>query len=231
MNDFLQQPHLLVIDDDPRLRELLASYLREQQFLVSTAANAADARALLPLFQFDAAVCDVMMPKEDGLSLTRFIRSQGTLPVLLLTAMGDAPDRIAGLEAGADDYLPKPFEPRELLLRLQAILRRVAKLRREAPRLRFGRWQFAASLGLLEDGAHTQKLTTAESNLLRILTENLGQPLTREQLADLSKSRGDVRAIDVQITRLRRKLETDPKTPRYLQTVRGEGYVLYADAE
>lgn len=224
-------PHILVVDDDARIRTLVSRFLTAEGFVATTAPDAAAARALLERLSFDAMVVDVMMPGEDGLALTRSIRAQGDMPVLLLTALGEAESRISGLEAGADDYLPKPFEPRELVLRLQAILRR--RPRHQAPvHLRVGRWRYSLEDNTLTDGDEELRLTGVEANLLRALASRTGQVLSRDELAALcALEAGGERTIDVQVTRLRRKLEDDPRLPRILQTVRGKGYLLRAEAE
>ena len=222
------KPHVLVVDDDQRICALVSRYLQEQDFVVMTAFDAAQARALVESFSFDVLVVDVMMPGETGLEFTQALRKENKTPVLLLTALGEAMDRIAGLEAGADDYLPKPFEPRELVLRLQAILRRTGHRPGGAQALKVGRWIFQSDGDELRDGDTAVRLTAAEANLLRALAKTPGVPLSREALAaDLGIAAGD-RTIDVQITRLRRKLEDDTKAPRIVQTVRGKGYLLRA---
>ncbi|HET8725959.1 MAG TPA: response regulator [Alphaproteobacteria bacterium] len=226
------QPHILVIDDDRRLRELLRRYLADNGFLVATAADAAEARAKLSALEFDLMVMDVMMPGENGLQLTEALRRSLNTPILLLTAMGESDDRIRGLESGADDYLPKPFEPRELLLRIHAILRRAEPKAEpvETGPARFGAFSFDPKREeLLRDGERVH-LTTAEASLLRVLATRAGEVLSRETLSELGRIGGNVRTVDVQVTRLRRKIEEDPRLPRYLQTVRGEGYVLRVDA-
>jgi two-component system phosphate regulon response regulator OmpR len=222
-------PHLLVVDDDTRLRGLLARYLGEQGHMVTTAESAKVARAFMRSLAFDLIVLDVMMPGESGLDFARALRAEGcALPVLMLTARGEAEERIAGLEAGADDYLPKPFEPRELLLRIAAILRRAAPLREEPP-IRLGRWRFDPDRSELIAGDETVRLTEAETSLLRLLAETPGVIVSREELVERSSAAVNERSIDVQVNRLRRKIEVDPRTPRYLQTVRGSGYVLRPD--
>jgi len=222
--------HILVVDDDTRLRELLRRYLVEQGFRVTTAKDAAGARDRLKSFDFDLLVLDIMMPGETGLQMTRALRQDGEVPILLLTAMGEAEDRIEGLASGADDYLPKPFEPRELVLRINAILRRVHK---PEPALvgevSFGAFSFDLAREELRQGAKFVRLTTAESALLKALARHPGVPVSREALSAESPVANNPRTIDVQMTRLRRKIEKDPKYPRYLQTVRGTGYVLMAD--
>jgi two-component system phosphate regulon response regulator OmpR len=221
------RPHVLVIDDDDRIRDLVARYLTEHGFVVATTSGAAEARQALEAFTFDVLVVDVMMPGETGLDFTRDLRTRSDIPVLLLTALGETDDRIAGLESGADDYLPKPFEPREMVLRLQAILRRRPKPQDLKKPVRIGRWVYDPAGNTLIDGAETQRLTTTEISLLNALVLKAGQVISRDDLArmcDMDDS-GE-RTIDVQITRLRRKIEEDSRMPRYLQTVRGKGYLL-----
>jgi two-component system phosphate regulon response regulator OmpR len=230
-------PHILVVDDDTRLRGLLGRYLGEQGFVVSTARNAADARTKLISLSFDLMVLDVMMPGETGFELTRSLRSGGAangLPILLLTARGETEDRIEGLEAGADDYLMKPFEPRELLLRINAILRRAPKPQASVKtELRLGAWSYNPERDELRRGDEIVALTGMEAGLMRVLAAAPGQVLSRETLADRSAVGQAIndRTIDVQVTRLRRKIEADAKNPRYLVTVRGGGYSLRPDAE
>ena len=217
--------HILIIDDDSRLRALLRKYLSENGYRVSTAADAADARVKLGGLDFDLLVLDVMMPGEDGLALTESLRRQSRVPILLLTAMGEPEDRIVGLEHGADDYLVKPFEPRELLLRIGSILRR--SLRTEIADVAFGDFRFDAGRNQLRREGRAVHLTTSETALLRVFAGNPGVILSRGQLSR-DAGRGSERSIDVRVTRLRRKIEADPKAPCHLQTVRGEGYVLWA---
>jgi two-component system phosphate regulon response regulator OmpR len=229
------EAHVLVVDDDARIRTLLQKFLVRHGFWVTTARDAAHARALLEGLEFDILVLDVMMPGEDGLALTASLRERMTTPILLLTARGDAGDRIEGLEAGADDYLPKPFEPRELLLRISAILRRVPKPgpRSEPPRtVQLGAVRYDLTRGELWRGRDLVRLTATEAMLMRIFAARAHEPVTRSELVeDLGggDAQAQERAIDVQITRLRRKIESDPKAPRYLQTVRGSGYMLAPD--
>lgn len=228
-----ERPHVLVVDDDVRLRELIRRYLVDQGFLVSTAADAKEARSRLSSLAFDIVVLDVMMPGESGLDLTRDLRRESELPILLLTAMGEPEDRIAGLESGADDYLAKPFEPRELKLRIDSILRRTAPAalagQAGAPPLRMGRYSVDWERGDLVDGETRVRLTGGEAALLRLLAEKPGTVFERQTLAERLGLDGSERSVDVQVTRLRRKLEPDPRLPRYIQTVRGEGYVLRPD--
>jgi len=224
------QPHVLVVDDDRRLRELLQRFLAENGFRVSTAHDAAAARAQMRAFDFDLLVVDVMMPGESGRDLTRTLRRDHAVPVLLLTAMGEAEDRVAGLESGADDYLVKPFEPRELVLRLQNLLKRAPRPKTGAPPVRLGRFTFDPARGELARGGEPVHLTSAEVAILRTLAAQPGATVRREALG--GKGRGGVlaRSVDVQVTRLRRKIEPDPASPRYLRTVWGEGYMLVPDA-
>ena len=227
--------HILVVDDDERIRDLLKRFLSRNGYLVTVARDAAHAERLLESLAFDLLILDVMMPGEDGISFTARLRSAAQVPILLLTARGETEDRVAGLEAGADDYLPKPFEPRELLLRVSAILRRVVP---EAPpaeppkSLAFGDTSYDLIRGELKRGEDAIRLTSTEQALMRVFSRQPNEPVSRSQLAEqLGGSNSDVqeRAVDVQITRLRRKIENDPKNPRYLQTVRGAGYMLTPD--
>ena len=222
-------PHVLVVDDDDRLRELLRKYLSENGFLVVTASDAADARAKLTTLAFDMIVLDLMMPGESGLDFADDLRKESAIPILMLTAMGEPEDRIAGLERGADDYLAKPFEPRELLLRIRSILRRLPKQPDEPVVVRLGDVLFDPGREELRRDGVPVRLTSIEAALLRTLAENPGTILSREELGERTGAAGGGRAIDVQVTRLRRKIEPDSKLPRYLQTVRGKGYVLRPD--
>ena len=221
------EPHLLVVDDDARLRELLRRYLSDSGFRVTAAADASEARSNLASFAFDLAVLDVMMPGESGLELTRALRADGRIPVLLLTAMAEPEDRINGLEQGADDYLSKPFEPRELVLRVRNLLQRRPATDVASKDIRFGGCRFDVVRGELYRGGDLVHLTAAEAGLLSMLAQKAGQAVSREELS-ISLS-GNVRNVDVQMTRLRRKIEHDQRFPRYLQTVRGTGYVLKPD--
>ena len=226
------EPHLLVVDDDPRLRELLRRYLSDNGFRVTVAVDAEEARASLASFAFDMMVLDVMMPGEDGIDLTRALRAQGQpprLPILLLTAMAEPEDRVNGLEQGADDFLAKPFEPRELVLRIRNILERRGEPAAEERGVRFGGFRFDVVRGELSRGDDIVRLTAAEASLLSALATKAGQAVSREELSQSAQFRGNARNIDVQMTRLRRKVEPDPRYPRYLQTVRGTGYALKPD--
>ena len=222
--------HVLVVDDDARLRGLLSRYLAEQGFRVTTASHAAEARDKLRVVQPDLLVLDVMMPGETGLSLTGALRAErANVPILLLTARGAPEDRIAGFEAGADDYLPKPFEPYELVLRLRAMLRRVAPAPAPLPSgpVRLGTLSFDVTRAELSGPDGVVHLTGGESALLEALARKPGEVLSREEIVGtLQMDEAGERAIDVQVTRLRRKIEADPREPRFLHTVRGRGYVL-----
>lgn len=227
--DFQSLPHILVVDDDDRIRALVSRYLNEHGFLSFTAADAEEAREILKLGVFDALILDVMMPGQDGRSLTRDLRNEGDVPILLLTAMGEAEDRIEGFQSGADDYLTKPFDPRELVLRLQSLLRRRPAPVQVQARYRIGRWVYDPQVPELVSGDEIVRLTDVEANLLKALCQTPDEILSREVLADLCDVDAGERTIDVQVTRLRRKLEEDSKLPRYLQTVRGKGYLIRAE--
>ena len=229
----LLESHLLIVDDDERIRGLLQKFLIRQGFWVTAARDAEHARRVLAGLEFDLIVMDVMMPGEDGISLTRSLRSEKvSTPILLLTAKGETEDRISGLEAGADDYLAKPFEPKELLLRINAILRRVpadTTLNAGPKVLHLGPVRYNVERGEMWRGEELVRLTATESALMKIFSSCVNEPVSRAKLVeDLGRDTGQAqeRAVDVQITRLRRKIEADPKQPRYLQTVRGAGYML-----
>jgi len=230
------EPHLLVVDDDARIRELLRRYLAGSGFRVTVAGDAAEARLKLASMEFDLVVLDVMMPGENGFDLTQSLRrtaapgEAGRTPILLLTAMAESEDRITGLERGADDYLAKPFEPRELVLRIRNILQRVPAAGAEPRRhVRFGPFRFDLERSELSRGDEPIRLTAAEAGLLATLMRRPAEPISRETLAEEAQFSGNVRTVDVQMTRLRRKIEADPKFPRYIQTVRGTGYVFKPD--
>lgn len=239
MTNSSPQFRLLVVDDDRRLRELLVKFLSESGFLVSSATNAAEARAYLASQSVDLIILDIMMPGEDGLSLTRSLTetNQGQkkggnrgIPILLLTAQDQVDDRILGLDVGADDYLTKPFEPRELLARIKAILRRALPVGEVPPsELMLGAYRFNLLTGVLTKEGETVFLSSTEMVLLKILAMNPHKPFSREDLAQRIGHRVSERTIDVQITRLRRKIGDDSRQPRYLQTVRHIGYVLSPD--
>ncbi|MEM6940866.1 MAG: response regulator [Pseudomonadota bacterium] len=227
--------HLLIVDDDERIRALLQKFLMRNGFLVTAARDAGHARRILSGLDFDLLVLDVMMPGEDGLALTKSLRETMETPILLLTAKGETDDRIVGLEAGADDYLAKPFEPKELLLRINAILRRMPDTAAAdaAPKvLSLGPIRYDMERGEMWQGDDLVRLTATEVQLMKIFSAQPGAPLSRAKLVEeLGRDRGQAqeRAVDVQITRLRRKIEDNPKQPRYLQTVRGAGYMLAPD--
>lgn len=223
-------PHVLVVDDDRRIRDLLSTYLGKHGYRVTRAATAAEARKALAGLSYDALVLDVMMPGENGLSLAKGLREDGmTVPMLMLSALSDSKDRINGLSAGSDDYLVKPFEPEELLLRLQSLLRRVKPPVATAREIRFGECSFIVDAGELRKLGNVVHLTSRERDILRILGRSAGRTVSRAELAVQEMDEG-ARAIDVQITRIRQKIEDDPSMPVYLQTVRGQGYCLQAEA-
>lgn len=219
-------PHLLIVDDDTRIRTLLREYLADNGFRVTVAGNAKDARNLLHSLDFDLLVLDIMMPGENGVDLTRSLREEKDVPVLMLTALSETDSRITGLEAGADDYLPKPFDPRELILRINNILRRggpppVPKIEQ----LVFGPYTFAIGRRELKKSGVPVRLTEREQEILSLFAERAGETIPRHELVGRGSDIGE-RTIDVQINRLRRKIENDPANPIWLQTVRGIGYRL-----
>jgi two-component system phosphate regulon response regulator OmpR len=233
------QPHILVVDDDRRIRDLTARFLSAQGFNVVTANDAADARGKMKSLAFDLLVLDIMMPGENGLELTTHLRTESDVPILLLTARAETEDRIAGLETGADDYLTKPFEPKELVLRIQSILKRARPVERTAAQrrvIKFGEFLFELDRRRLFRGEEPVYLTEAETDLLTQLAARAGEAVSRDELSSSTAEAEDPaaessgsRQIDVQVTRLRRKIEADPRFPRYLQTVRGRGYLLQPD--
>jgi two-component system phosphate regulon response regulator OmpR len=215
--------HVLVVDDDARLRQLLQTYLCQQGWYVTVAANTTEADELLGYFVFDALIVDVMMPGESGLDFVQRFRTHAATPVLMLSALGEADHRIAGLEGGADDYLAKPFEPRELLLRLQ----RLAKPTLERASV-FGSFAFQRESRSLTHQGQPVYLTATETALLALLIEHEGQAMSREALFSALKMEGNERTLDVQITRLRKKIEANPKQPLFIRTLRGEGYAFFS---
>ena len=227
------QAHVLLVDDDERIRTLLQKFLVRNGYLTTAARDAAHARRLLAGLDFDIAILDVMMPGDNGYILCSEIRETRDMPILMLTAKSETSDRITGLEAGADDYLPKPFEPRELLLRLKAILRRAPSSGGALPKvLQLGPIRYDLERGEMWQGQEPIRLTATETSLMRIFAASPHEAVSRTTLVEKLGRDGNQtneRAVDVQITRLRRKLEADPKQPRYLQTVRGEGYMLAPD--
>ncbi len=224
--------HILVVDDDRRIRELIKSYLMENGFLVTVAGSATEARERMRGLQFDLIVLDIMMPGETGLKFTETLRAGNEdVPVLMLSALADTDDRIAGLATGSDDYLVKPFEPRELLLRIKNLLRRSVQVQPTATTdVRFGEFSFNVMRGELRRAGELIKLTSGEKDLLRQLANKSGEPLSRLELSQPG-AEDSARGVDVQINRLRQKIEADPSTPVYLQTMRGAGYALFVDEE
>jgi len=218
--------HILVIDDDTRLRNLLGRFLDENGFHVSLAKDTAEARKLMQELMFDLLIVDVMMPNENGVDFTNDIRQNSRIPIVMLTARGEFDDRIKGLEAGADDYLPKPFEPKELLLRINNILKRMSITLDPEHICCFGEFSFNLAESRLKKGEEFIHITDSEAKILNILCKEKGNAVSREKLSALCGGIDD-RSIDVQITRLRKKIEQNPKQPHYLQTVRNHGYVLY----
>jgi two-component system phosphate regulon response regulator OmpR len=219
--------HILVVDDDDRLRALLKKFLSEQGFMVTAATDAADARRKLKWFVFDTIILDVMMPGENGFELLASLPEDQKSSVLMLSAMSEAEDRIRGLESGAEDYLTKPFEPKELVLRVRNILRRNSAQRQKERVVSFGDLRFDLATSQLKRGSDNIYLTSSEVAILKLLAENAGKPVSREELSALMPGSGNERTVDVQITRLRKKIEDSEGKPLYLQTVRGAGYVLY----
>jgi len=220
--------HILIVDDDDRIRELLREYLQNNNFYTTTAKNSLDAKKKISLLKFDLIILDIMMPGQSGLELTREIKEKSDQPIILLTAMGETSDRISGLETGADDYLPKPFEPKELLLRIKNILKRIKSGKNLNPVLKFGDIRVDLEKMSIKSKKGIAKLNTAEKALLEKMILSVGQIFQRDQISQIIKLTKE-RAVDVMITRLRQKIEPDPKNPKYLQTVRGNGYVLWTD--
>ncbi len=222
------KPAILLVDDDYRIRSLLSRYLWNDGFIALTAGDAGEARNMLEIICFDMLILDRMMPEEDGLSLAGSIRQKSDVPIIMLTALGESQNRIDGLEAGADDYLPKPFEPKELVLRIQSILKRRPQKTgtlNDSP-VKIGRWAFDPHGHILEDSQDRIMLTTAEATLLRHMISQPNTTVDRYMLGEIFGLQPDSRAIDVQVTRLRKKIEDDPKFPKLIQTVRGQGYLL-----
>ncbi len=220
--------HILVIDDDSRIRGLIGKYLVENGFRVTLAESSDVARAAMRGLIFDLLVLDVTMPGDDGIVLAKEIRQSSDIPIIMLTARSEPEERIKGLETGVDDYVPKPCEPRELLLRINNVLRRAELKNDEAGELQMGSFVFHIARGELKKEGKSVKLTERERDLLRLFAQRPGSPIPRHELAT-SGANGSERAVDVQINRLRRKLEADPSNPVYLQTVRGKGYILHAE--
>ena len=221
-----EKKHILIVDDDDRIRELIKEYLENNDFYITTAKHAEDAKNKIKLIKFDLIILDIMMPGQNGLDLTKEIKSTSDQPIILLTAMGETSDRVFGLETGADDYLPKPFEPKELLLRIKNILKRIKKNKNLNPILKFGDIKVDLEKMSIVSKKGEAKLNAAEKSLLEKMVLSAGQIFQREQISKIVKLSKE-RAVDVMITRLRQKIEPDPKNPKYLQTVRGNGYVLW----
>lgn len=220
--------HILIVDDDQRIRDLLARYLSDHGYRTTVARDVAAARATMDGLSFDLLVLDVMMPGENGMDFARDLRGNSDIPIMMLTARGEADERIEGLEIGVDDYIAKPFEPREMLLRIQNILRRVDSDEAAVEEVRMGTLVFHVARGELRDGSVSVKLTERERELLRLFAGRSGETIPRHELF-AEETTSSERAVDVQINRLRRKIESDPANPVYLQTVRGKGYILHTD--
>jgi len=220
--------HILIIDDDDKIRDLLKQYLKKNNFLVSTSHNAEDAEEKISLVKFDLAIVDIMMPGKDGLQLTKEIREKIDLPIILLTAKGETEDRIKGLEYGAEDYLPKPFEPKELLLRIHNVLKRVKKEKNFKDAIKIGKTLIHLKKMEIQNDRKAYKMSMTERSLLENLISSAGRIFTRDEISKITGLTKE-RSIDVLITRLRQKIEPDTKNPKYLQTIRGAGYVLWID--
>jgi len=220
--------HILIVDDDDKIRDLLKQYLKNNNFFVSTAINASDAEEKLKIVKFDLAIIDIMMPGKDGLQLTKEIRENIDLPIILLTAKGEADDRVRGLELGAEDYLPKPFEPKELLLRIKNVIKRIKKDKHIIPSIKIGKANINIKKMEIQKDKKIIKINASEKILLENMISSAGKIFSREEISKITNLTQE-RSIDVLVTRLRQKIEPDPKNPKYLQTVRGTGYVLWLD--
>ena len=220
--------HILIIDDDEKIRDLLKQYLKNNNFLVSTAINASDAEEKLKIIKFDLAIIDIMMPGKDGLQLTKEIREKIDLPIILLTAKGEPEDRVRGLELGAEDYLPKPFEPKELLLRIKNVIKRIRKNKYVITSIKIGKASINMKKMEIQKEKKVIKINASEKILLENMIGSAGKIFSREEISKITNLTQE-RSIDVLVTRLRQKIEPDPKNPKYLQTVRGTGYVLWLD--
>ena len=220
--------HILIVDDDDKIRNLLKQYLKNNNFFVSTAINASDAEEKLKIVKFDLAIVDIMMPGKDGLQLTKEIRENIDLPIILLTAKGEAEDRVRGLELGAEDYLPKPFEPKELLLRIKNVIKRIKKDNHIINVIKIGKANINIKKMEIQKDRKIIKINASEKILLENMISSAGKIFSREEISKITNLIQE-RSIDVLVTRLRQKIEPDPKNPKYLQTVRGTGYVLWLD--
>jgi len=220
--------HILIVDDDDKIRDLLKQYLKNNNFFVSTAINASDAEEKLKIVKFDLAIIDIMMPGKDGLQLTKEIRDKIDLPIILLTAKGEAEDRVRGLELGAEDYLPKPFEPKELLLRIKNVIKRIKKDNHIITAIKIGKANVNIKKMEIYKDKKRIKINASEKILLENMISSAGKIFSREEISKITNLTQE-RSIDVLVTRLRQKIEPDPKNPKYLQTVRGTGYVLWLD--
>jgi two-component system phosphate regulon response regulator OmpR len=220
--------HILIIDDDEKIRDLLKQYLKNNNFFVSTAINASDAEEKLKIIKFDLAIIDIMMPGKDGLQLTKEIREKIDLPIILLTAKGEPEDRVRGLELGAEDYLPKPFEPKELLLRIKNVIKRIKKNKHVITSIKIGNAHVNIKKMEIQKEKEIIKINASEKILLENMISSAGKIFSREEISKITNLTQE-RSIDVLVTRLRQKIEPDPKNPKYLQTVRGTGYVLWLD--
>jgi two-component system phosphate regulon response regulator OmpR len=220
--------HILIIDDDEKIRDLLKQYLKNNNFFVSTAINASDAEEKLKIIKFDLAIIDIMMPGKDGLQLTKEIREKIDLPIILLTAKGEPEDRVRGLELGAEDYLPKPFEPQELLLRIKNVIKRIKKNKHVITSIKIGNAHVNIKKMEIQKEKEIIKINASEKILLENMISSAGKIFSREEISKITNLTQE-RSIDVLVTRLRQKIEPDPKNPKYLQTVRGTGYVLWLD--
>lgn len=220
--------HILIIDDDEKIRDLLKQYLKNNNFFVSTAINASDAEEKLKIIKFDLAIIDIMMPGKDGLQLTKEIREKIDLPIILLTAKGEPEDRVRGLELGAEDYLPKPFEPKELLLRIKNVIKRIRKNKYVITSIKIGKANINMKKMEIQKEKKVIKINASEKTLLENMIGSAGKIFSREEISKITNLTQE-RSIDVLVTRLRQKIEPDPKNPKYLQTVRGTGYVLWLD--
>ena len=220
--------HILIVYDDDKIRDLLKQYLKNNNFFVSTAINASDAEEKLKIVKFDLAIIDIMMPGKDGLQLTKEIRDKIDLPIILLTAKGEAEDRVRGLELGAEDYLPKPFEPKELLLRIKNVIKRIKKDNHIITAIKIGKANVNIKKMEIYKDKKIIKINASEKILLENMISSAGKIFSREEISKITNLTQE-RSIDVLVTRLRQKIEPDPKNPKYLQTVRGTGYVLWLD--